>query len=115
DATKCPRCHAGRSDRLLGSTALQLSHAGPGLTIDTLIAEGRLSHPPASPLALPGDAETQYALAYLHANCGQCHDAEQVGADRQISVYFWQKADALARLEDTVTYKSLVTEKGSPL
>jgi hypothetical protein len=115
DATQCPTCHSGRADRLLGPTALMLSHPGPGLTIDTLIAERRLSNPPVRPLTLPGDAETQNALAYLHANCGNCHNPKRAGADRDISVYFWQEASALATLEDTVTYKSLVTSKGSPL
>jgi hypothetical protein len=115
DASKCPLCHNGRSDRLLGPTALQLSRPGPLLTIDTLSSEGLLSDPPAAPLALPGDAQTQTALAYLHANCGHCHNPDALGADRHISVYFWQRADSLARLQDTVTYRSLVTEKASPL
>lgn len=115
DAAQCPRCHDGLSDRLLGSTALQLSHSGPGLTIDTLIAEGLLTNPPAAPLALPGDDVEQRALGYLHANCGHCHNPNSLNADRLISVYFWQSASALTQLEDTVTYRSLVTDKGSPL
>jgi hypothetical protein len=115
DATRCIECHQGRADRLLGPTALMLSHQGSGLKLADLSAEGRLSDPPVAPLVLPGDAATQQALGYLHANCGHCHDPERPNADRQISVYFWQRADALAMLEDTVTYRSLVTDKGSPL
>lgn len=111
DADKCTKCHDGRSDRLLGPSALMLSHDGPGLTLDMLVAEGRLSAPPSAPLRLPGDADTQAALAYLHANCGHCHNPGR----EEISVYFWQRSDALATLEDTVTYRSLVTDRGSPL
>lgn len=115
DAGKCARCHDGRTDRLLGATALQLSRPGPLLTMDTLIAENLLSRPPAAPLVLPGDAHTQAALAYLHANCGHCHNPNAPDSDRYISVHFWQEVASLGRLQDTVTYRSLVADKGSAL
>jgi hypothetical protein len=116
----CPTCHAGRTDKLLGPTALQLSHPVdptnyPGINIGDLMTQGKLSNPPAAPLKLPGDAPTQAALAYLHANCGNCHNPKTPDADRLFSVYFWQRTDSLATLEDTVTYKSLVTGRSSPL
>jgi hypothetical protein len=123
DATKCPTCHNGhdgKSDRALGVSALQLSVTPPqdepnDLTIASLKTANLLSNPPAAALKLPGDQATQDALAYLHANCGHCHNPKTTGADRTFSVYFWQTANALGTLEDTVTYKSLVTDKNSPL
>ena len=45
---KCWECHGNMKDRVLGFSALQLSHTGAGVTLDTLIAEARLSAPPAA-------------------------------------------------------------------
>ena len=120
DVAQCATCHSGRTDKLLGPTALQLSHPVdavnyPGIDITDLISQGLLSRPPTAPLTLPGDPLAQVALAYLHANCGNCHNPKTPEADRLFSVYFWQRADSLAALENTVTYKSLVTDKNSPL
>src|SRR5262249_57162434 len=41
-----------------------------------LAAQNRLSAPPAAGVdfTVPGDATTQAALGYLHANCGHCHN-----------------------------------------
>jgi hypothetical protein len=107
----CKQCHEGRVDRVLGFSALQLAHARGGVMLDGLIAEGRLSAPPAATIALPGDATEQAALAYLHANCGHCHNPSRRRAEREISVYFWQEAGALASVRDTVSFRSLVTDK----
>jgi hypothetical protein len=71
----CVSCHGGEPGRVLGISALQLSKAGPGLTLASLIEQGRLAPaPPASAsFPAPGDAATSAALGYLHANCGHCH------------------------------------------
>jgi hypothetical protein len=120
DATMCPTCHNGRTDRLLGVSALQLSRsaASPNdVTLDSLKAANLLTNVPASALKLPGDQATQDALGYLHANCGQCHNEKSPvpTPDRKITVYFWENADELGTLEGTAAYKSLVTTKNSPL
>lgn len=115
DEETCRQCHDGRRDRVLGVGALQLAHDGDGMTLRSLITEGRLSQAPQTMPALPGDGETQAALRYLHANCGHCHNPTRTRAEREISVYFWQEVDALGQLEDTVTYRSLVQDKPSPL
>ena len=115
DMEACKQCHEGRADRLLGFSAVQLAQAQSGLTLSQLIADGRLSAPPATALALPGDATEQTALAYLHANCGHCHNRERKRADREISVYFWQEATALDSVQQTVSYRSLVADKKLPL
>ena len=73
-ADQCFSCHAGAPERVLSFSALQLSHDGPGETLATLEASGRLTHPPPPALDVPGDAVAQAALGYLHANCGNCHN-----------------------------------------
>lgn len=115
DTEACKQCHEGLQDRVLGFTALQLSHPGARMTLDRLVADGRLSVRPATSLVLPGDSIDQAALGYLHANCGHCHRPDRKRADREISVYFWQESESLASVRDTVTYKSLVSNRTSPL
>jgi hypothetical protein len=115
DAEACKQCHEGLADRVLGFSALQLSHADAGMTLDRLVAEGRLTVSPNVPIALPGDSVEQAALGYLHANCGHCHRPDRKRAEREISVYFWQQVASLASTESTVTYSSLVQNKGSAL
>ncbi len=72
----CYFCHEGQAHFVLGFQAVQLSHAGPGVTLTTLAAAGLLSDPP--PLGeeypVPGNAVQSAALGYLHANCGHCHN-----------------------------------------
>src|SRR5690606_27877629 len=58
DQVACGRCHDMRQDKPLGFTAVQLAHSGEGATLDTLLADGWLTDPPAVPLTVPGD-ETQ--------------------------------------------------------
>ena len=74
---QCWSCHNGEVGRVIGVSALQLSGASPGLTLEDLIHQDRLSAPPApgTTYAPPGDALTSAALGYLHANCGHCHNS----------------------------------------
>src|SRR5262245_12380148 len=75
--SECHACHDGDAGRVLGFSALQLAdEAKPGVRLRDLIADRRLSEPPQSTrrYAPPGDATTQAALGYLHANCGHCHN-----------------------------------------
>jgi cytochrome c553 len=77
----CTRCHGGNQSqkggttaRYLGFGALQLSHAGPGVTMALLSDEGSLSAPNAVGYTVPGNAVEIAALGYLHSNCGNCHN-----------------------------------------
>ena len=72
---ECRRCHDGEGSRLLGFSAVQLSHAGPGLTLEALVAADRLSDPPPAGVTypVPGTPVERAAIGYLHANCGHCH------------------------------------------
>ena len=83
DMDACKQCHEGLADRVLGFSALQLAHPAAGVTLDRLVAEGKLSHAPAQPLRWPGDTIDQNALAYLHANCGHCHNPQRKRAERE--------------------------------
>lgn len=64
-AVKCRDCHEGEPGRVLGFSAIQLSHAGPGPT--TMEIAG-------ATFPMPGDPVTAAAYGYLHANCGTCHN-----------------------------------------
>ncbi len=76
---ECEKCHRGRTDRLLGFEQIGLGLPGAtGMTLDQLVATGRLSAPPASTVMAIGDDGTGVAapaLAWLHSNCGTtCHN-----------------------------------------
>lgn len=77
-ARVCMACHGGRPERVLGFGAIQLAHdatRGDELTLDRLVADGRLTRPPRAAIRVPGTAPDAAALGYLHANCGHCHNA----------------------------------------
>ncbi|HEY8142767.1 MAG TPA: hypothetical protein VIG06_08850 [Kofleriaceae bacterium] len=72
---ECRRCHEGEPYRLLGFSAVQLSHDGPGNTLEDLAAQGLLSNPPPAGVdyRVPGTPVERRAIGALHANCGHCH------------------------------------------
>lgn len=79
-ARSCMACHGGRAERVLGFSAVQLAHDArqPGeVTLDSLVAENRLTRAPSMPIRVPGTSEDAAALGYLHANCGHCHNRER--------------------------------------
>jgi hypothetical protein len=109
DRETCRECHDGMPDRVLGFSGLQLSHEGPGMTLDRLVEEQRLNAPPSAPLAVPGSDIEERALGYLHANCGHCHnDGGSSDAFSEVSMVLWLRADALAQPSDTLTYTTTV-------
>jgi hypothetical protein len=75
---ECAVCHGHAKQRVLGLSAIQLSHAGPGLTIASLSAAGRLTVPSAG-FRVPGDAIARAALGYFHGNCAHCHNLSANG------------------------------------
>jgi hypothetical protein len=104
--TQCNECHSGLPDRLLGISAIQLSHDGAGMTLASLIADGKLSDPPASELALPDTPEWN-ALGYMHANCGHCHNPRSDKYDR-VDLDLWLRVDQLDAVTSTESYKTSV-------
>ena len=103
----CGVCHNNMKDRVLGFTAIQLSHNKPGVTLDKLIQSGALTNPPAAAFQLPGNATEQAALGYLHANCGMCHNDNSIIAT-VIDMRLWLSTSALGAVSDTPTYKTTV-------
>jgi hypothetical protein len=115
--TGCDECHEGVPDRLLGVSAIQLSHDGPGLNLRELVAGGLLSDPPAPGVEFRlGDGIAADALGYLHANCGNCHSPTSATWDR-LDLDLWLRSAELAPLATTVSYRSTVdvalTEAGA--
>jgi hypothetical protein len=111
-STDCDFCHKGMKDRLLGVSAIQLSHDLPGMNLSTLIAEGLLSDPPAAPFHIPGPAVAEQALGYLHANCGLCHNpTSQVSTT--VAVQYWQSVSSLGSVEATTAYRTNVLKENA--
>jgi cytochrome c553 len=75
DPSACTSCHGKLPDKPLGFGAIQLSHAGPGLTLQSLSDRGMLSVPARDGFPVPGTPVQRAALGYLHANCGGCHNS----------------------------------------
>jgi hypothetical protein len=98
----CGRCHHGGADKLLGVEAIALAlPTAEGMTLASLVADGRLSDPPAlTSIALPEDetGKAAAALGYLHANCGMpCHSSRGLGDETNLLLrlradQFWPSA-----------------------
>ena len=106
EPSDCEKCHDRMPDIGLGVSAIQLSHDGDGLTLSDLIANDRLTDPPAGNFTIPGDAVASAALGYLHANCGNCHNDN---ADiPKIAMRLWLTVDDLGTVEETPVYQTAV-------
>jgi hypothetical protein len=110
---KCWECHGNMKDRVLGFGAVQLSHTGAGVTLDTLIAEGLLSAPPAAAFTLPGADQEKKALGYLHANCGTCHnDGGTAEPFVSMKLQLWlHTAEFGGAPGDTATYQTTIGQE----
>jgi hypothetical protein len=102
----CRECHEGVTDRLLGVSAIQLSHDRAGLDLGELAAGDLLTDPPANDFRLPATAEGD-ALGYLHANCGNCHNPDSIVFDRA-DMRLWLPVAALATPAATPTHATTV-------
>lgn len=101
---QCWQCHNQVPDRVIGFTAIQLSHPGddsvPGeveaneWTMISLGAASLLTDLPSNPLTLNGPSEEVEALGYLHANCGHCHHPKSSAWGR-VDMQLWLSAAAL--------------------
>lgn len=101
----CRICHGNLPERVLGFSAIQLSHDLPGLTLDALAATGTLSAPPNRRFSVPGDDIARPALGYLHANCGNCHTPE---VSAGFSVFSMHLRVSDLGVEDTDTFQEAV-------
>lgn len=109
---ECKMCHSPMPDRVLGFSALLLDHGGSGVTLDSLIADGRLSMLPPGAQSphypIPGDAAAQAALGYLHSNCSGCHNSESPVFASKTPLNLRLTVGALATVELTPTYMTAV-------
>lgn len=80
----CRNCHGDVSDVLIGVSAIQLADpsAAPS-ALAALNAAGKLTAAPPPNIDVPGTGNVKDALAYLHANCGHCHNDEARRLDSQ--------------------------------
>lgn len=104
----CHGCHDGMPDRLLGVSAIQLSHTNAGVNLTTLMSTGRLTVNPAGPFTLPGMQADRDALGALHANCGHCHSPTGAGWATVPDFTLRLSTGSLASVDATATYTSTV-------
>jgi len=73
---ECFKCHRGEAGKVLGFSAIQLSHPNSSVTLQWLADQGKLTAPPAqgADFSPPGTPAVANALGYMHANCGHCHN-----------------------------------------
>ena len=109
---ECVVCHGHAPERVLGLSAIQLSHAGPGLTLASLGAAGRLTVPSAD-LRVPGDATARAALGYLHGNCAHCHNLSVEGETftRPFSLELLTTATTVEQTDAVATAVGVAPEK----
>jgi hypothetical protein len=104
---RCSDCHDGAGDKLLGISAIQLSHDRPGANLKQLASEGRLSQGASGDFRLPED-DTWNALGYLHANCGNCHNPGSVVWDK-VDLDLWLRTGELGDPVETQSYRTTVS------
>ncbi len=104
----CAACHGKMADTVLGFSAIQLSHDGAGVTLADLIDRDALSAPPAGPFTVPGTAEDQAMLGYLHANCGTCHNHQSPLIVARTDLELWLLTGQLDSLANTPTFTTAV-------
>ncbi|HEY8038922.1 MAG TPA: hypothetical protein VIF15_03980 [Polyangiaceae bacterium] len=100
----CNSCHDGARDGVLGFEAVALAlPSASGVTLQTLIAQGLLTTPPATPIGIPGNATEATALGWLHVNCGTaCHNPDGEAS----STRFFMRLDVstLSSVQSTNAY-----------
>jgi hypothetical protein len=120
-ANECMGCHGGRPSRVLGFSAIQLSHDDPAqVTLDELARRDLLSAPPAARLELHADADARAALGYLHANCGHCHNQQRPSRsglrcfDPEKKLDFLLRAGELGAVTETAAYRTALNQAIKP-
>jgi hypothetical protein len=105
---QCGMCHSEMVDRVLGFTAVQLSHNIPnGLNINQISTMGWLTKPPTTAYVVPGDPTAQAALGYMHANCGLCHNYRSLVYSTAVNMDVWLEF-GVSDLQMTPTFMTLV-------
>lgn len=114
----CATCHAGRIDFLLGFEAVSLATpTSTGLNLQALKTKNLLTNPPAVNPVIPGDAVTQGAISFLHANCGTgCHNRSPSAFAGATGLFMRMDVDGTGALPTTANiglldiYKTAVSQ-----
>jgi hypothetical protein len=104
---ECLTCHTRLPERVLGFSAIQLSHTGAGWTMSSLSAAQKLSVPQPAGYRIPGNGTERAALGYLHGNCGHCHNATVWGETFQ-TPYDLRVGVGDTEVEDVGAYRTAV-------
>jgi hypothetical protein len=107
-SSDCHVCHDGMPDRLLGVSAIQLSHGKPGMNLTSLINGSRLTAAPAGNFVVPGAQADIDALGALHANCGHCHNDHGAAWDRASGMVLRLLTGQLGSVSATPAYTTTV-------
>lgn len=119
----CSECHSGGVnqrdavlpqdellDLALGFGAIELNHSESDTTLQSLWADGWLSHEVrAVDAVVPGDETARAALGYLHVNCGSCHGGGAPSKDMNLTVPV-----GVSTVEDTPTYLQTIDQPTDP-
>lgn len=111
DNEKCGQCHDMRREKPLGFSAVQLSHSGEGVTLQSLSDAGWLKVPSTGDFVVPGDETKRELLGYLHANCGHCHRKRAPTNNRVSTMLLWLETPNLGSVEETPAYQALVNQQ----
>jgi mono/diheme cytochrome c family protein len=106
----CVSCHGDdETRRPLGLTAFQLPWSETeGLSLERLIAEGRIAPAPDGPFEIPGDALTQAALGYFDTNCGSCHREGSTFVDEKIPLRMELTTATVADVESSNVHRTAI-------
>ncbi len=114
-ARACMACHGGRKSVVLGFSAIQLARStlsSHELTLERLSRDGLITHPPAVAVSVPGDAIESSVLGYMHANCGNCHNANRPAEARYlvppVGLDLYLTVGALRDVSATPTYRTAI-------
>ena len=116
DTDACTRCHAEQPDKVLGFSAIQLSHdpvtaSDPNeWTMQRLIDADLLTAAPAQPFAVPGTETERNFFGYVHGNCGHCHNPTS-SATLKTGLDLWLKvADLDGEVSAFSVYQNIVDQ-----
>ncbi len=118
--TDCMSCHLYARDAVIGFSAIELSTPSASVTADVptnaptglllpLAEKGLFTTPPTADFAVPGTGVVRDALAYLHGNCGFCHNDRMLELISR-SMRFQLRTNDTA-VENTAAYTTSIRAK----
>lgn len=116
DSDQCVQCHGQQPDKVLGFSAIQLSHEPENpsdtdeWTLERLMNADLLSVPPAEIFSVPGTQLEREFFGYVHANCAHCHNPRGA-ANMQNGLDLWLKvADLAGPVTEFSVYQGIVDQ-----